>query len=64
MDPTKAILNRETTRFERLTPVQADYVRGGARYVNVMIDGMRTGLVDMDRLEWDILTGRIPVTYK
>ncbi len=38
-------------------------VSGGVRLVTVR-HGEGTAVVDWDRLEWDIMTGRIGVTFK
>ena len=64
MDTNSSLFNQsERDAYKELTPAQMHYVSGG-RYAVVMIDGTRTGVVDMDRLEWDIFTGRIPVVQK
>ncbi len=54
----------EDVQLQVLDPEDLDRVQGGVRLGTVMVDGMRTGVVDLDRLEWDMMTGRIKVTYK
>lgn len=64
MDTATSILDQIEFARHELTPVQASNVYAGAMYVRVTVDGTHTAVVDWDRLQWDILTGRIGVTYK